>query len=148
MADVDYLGPNRLPARPAAGVHLGAVTWSGAAPVVQVDGLGMLVLTAGTLTNTGRVPVQVAVQPINGAGTSTGPVTDRTLKAGAHWTLTAPTAAGGWLIVAMTTAGAQALVLGMAAVGTLGLAAAAYGGYAAVRDLKHRHQARRPRAGR
>ena len=137
----NYLGPNPVP--PTTGpTRLGPLTWSGGTPTMTVDGLGMMVMTGGTLTNTSAAPVEVAVQPVNSAGTSTGAVVQRKLAGGAHWTLAAPAPAGGWIVVAITSQGAQALVMGMAAVGTLGLAAAAYGGYAAVRDLKRRHRAR------
>ena len=65
-----YLGPNPMPA-PSTAVRLGPLAWSGAAPLTRLDGVAMMVLSGGTLTNTGRVPVRVAVQPVNGAGTST-----------------------------------------------------------------------------
>lgn len=145
-----YLGPNPMPASvaPAGPVRLGPLTWSGGAPVLTVDGLGMMVMTAGTLSNTGRGPVDVAVQPVNSAGTSTGAVIQRTLAAGAHWTLADPPAAGGWIIVALTSQGARVLVAGMLVAGALGAGLAVYGGYAAVRDLKRRHRAPPPKAGR
>lgn len=142
-----YLGPNPMPA-PSTAVRLGPLAWSGAAPLTRLDGVAMMVLSGGTLTNTGRVPVRVAVQPVNGAGTSTGAVVERSLAPQATWTLAAPAPAGGWLVVAMTTAGAQALVGGMLAAGVVGLGLAAYGGYAAQRDLRRRWRTHHPRPSR
>ncbi len=143
----NYLGPNPVPA--AAGpVRLGPLTWSGGAPTMTVDGLGMMVLTAGTLTNTGRVPVDVAVQSVNSAGTGTGAVVQRKLAPGAHWALGTPAPAGGWLIVAITSQGAQALVAGMLVAGLAGAGLAVYGAYAAGRDLRRRYRAHHPRASR
>ena len=143
----NYLGPNPVPTT-AGPVRLGPLTWSGGAPAMTVDGLAMMVLTGGTLTNTGRGPVDVAVQPVNSAGTSTGAVTQRKLAAGAHWTLGAPAPAGGWLVVAITSQGAQALVTGMLVAGLAGAGFAVYGAYAAGRDLRRRYRAHHPKAGR
>lgn len=143
----NYLGPNPVPAATGP-VRLGPLTWSGGAPMVRVGGFGMLVMTAGTLTNTGRGPVDVNVQPVNSAGTSTGAVTKRTLARGAQWRLGDPPPAGGWMVVAMTSQGAQALLAGMVVTGVAGAGFAVYGAYAAGRDLRRRYRAHHPKASR
>jgi hypothetical protein len=141
----NYLGPNRLPDVPAGPVRLGALTWSGGPPLTRVDGWGMVVLTGGTLTNTGRTPVHVAVQALHAGGTSAGTVHDTTLAPGGTLPLAIPATAGGWMIIAETSAEARALVAGIALLGAVGIGTSVYGGYAAVRDLKARYRTHHPR---
>lgn len=141
----NYLGPNRLPDTPTGPVRLGPLTWSGGPPVARFDGIAMIVLTAGTLTNTGAADVTIAVQAIDAAGASTGTVHTSVLKPGGTLPLAHPSTAGGWLIAAETKAGAIALVWGMILAGTIGTGFALYGGYAAVRDLKTRYRTHHPR---
>ena len=143
--DVDYLGPTRLPTRPVGPVRLGALPWSGGPPLTRIADVGMIVITGGTLANASRVAVRVAIQAVDGTGAPIGAAREARMAPTGRLTLPAPAPGTGWLIVAVTRATADGIVLGLTALGLIGLGGAVYGSYAAVRDLRTRWRARRAR---
>ena len=108
-----------------------------------LDGIAWSLPCGGTVENTGRHTVSLAAEVVDSQGQPQGEKQQASLAPGASLALEDPGAGNEWLVVAVSRE--QVMLWGWGLLGgliTLG-GLAGYGGYALIRDLRHRRRGRR-----